>query len=171
MPSKTSKRASRARSGLESSVPSELLDALIKGPMTQAEVESICRDLKKAVIERAMSAEMSRHLGYSPGEAKPPEQSNHRNGSSPKTVLTDDGPVRIEVPRDRAGSFEPQIIPKHERRFTGVNGEVIFPTSGEVKFPRSPVISRCGFPVTPLMGDPVVFSVRLPHAALEATQV
>ena len=125
MPSKTSKRASRARSGLESSVPSELLDALIKGPMTQAEVESICRDLKKAVIERAMSAEMSQHLGYSPGEAKPPEQSNHRNGSSPKTVLTDDGPVRIEVPRDRAGSFEPQIIPKHERRFTGFDDKIV----------------------------------------------
>jgi len=66
-----------------------------------------------------MGGEMSHHLGYSPGEAKPAEQANHRNGTTGKTVITDDGPVRIEVPRDRDGSFEPQIIPKHARRFTG----------------------------------------------------
>ena len=65
------------------------------------------------------------HLGYSPGEAKPAEQANHRNGTTGKTVITDDGPVRIEVPRDRDGSFEPQIIPKHARRFTGFDDKII----------------------------------------------
>lgn len=83
------------------------------------------RSLKKAVIERAMSAEMSGHLGYGQGEAKPAGQSNQRNGSSGKTVITDDGPLRIEVPRDREGNFEPQIIGKHERRFTGFDQEII----------------------------------------------
>jgi len=93
--------------------------------MTQGGLESMFRSLKKAVIERAMSAEMTEHLGYGPGQAKPEGQRNHRNGASPKTVLTDDGPVRIDVPRDRAGSFEPQIIGKHERRFTGFDQKIV----------------------------------------------
>jgi transposase-like protein len=109
----------------EVTIPSELLDQVVKGPMTQAQVESVCRQLKKAVIERAMNAELSHHLGYSPGEVRPAEQSNHRNGSSGKTVLTDEGAVRIEVPRDREGSFEPQIIAKHERRFTGFDQKIV----------------------------------------------
>ena len=80
---------------------------------------------KKALIERALGAELSHHLGYPPGAAKPEEAANHRNGSSGKTVLTDDGPLRIEVPRDREGSFEPLLIPKHERRFTGFDDKII----------------------------------------------
>jgi len=106
-------------------VPKELLDQLVKGPMTQGDLESMFRSLKKAVIERAMSAELSDHLGYREGEIKPDGQSNQRNGTSGKTVITDDGPVRIEVPRDREGSFEPQIIGKHERRFTGFDQKII----------------------------------------------
>jgi transposase-like protein len=109
----------------ELNIPKELLDRLVSGPMTQGDLETMFRSLKKAVIERAMSAEMTEHLGYGPGQAKPDGQRNHRNGASPKTVLTDDGPVRIEVPRDRAGSFEPQIIGKHERRFTGFDQKIV----------------------------------------------
>jgi transposase-like protein len=124
MPSKR-KKSDGAASAPELKVPAVLLDQLVKGPMTQEEVEAVCRSLKKAVIERAMGAEMTEHLGYSPGEAKPADQDNHRNGTTGKTVLTDDGPVRIEVPRDRAGSFEPQIIPKHERRFTGFDEKIV----------------------------------------------
>jgi putative transposase len=109
----------------ELNVPKELLDQLVKGPMTQGDLESMFRSLKKAVIERAMSAEMSDHLGYRPGDQKPEGQNNQRSGTSGKTVITDDGPVRIEVPRDREGSFEPQIIGKHERRFTGFDQKII----------------------------------------------
>ena len=68
---------------------------------------------------------MSQHLGYVPGQAKPEGAANHRNGKSAKTVLTDTGAVAIEVPRDRAGSFEPQLIGKHERRFTGFDDKII----------------------------------------------
>jgi transposase-like protein len=64
-------------------------------------------------------------LGYSPGAAKLDEGANHRNGTSGKTVLTEDGPLRIEVPRDREGSFEPLLIPKHERRFTGFDDKIV----------------------------------------------
>ena len=124
MPSKR-KPSEAAASGRELIVPKELLDQLVKGPMTQGEVDTVCRALKKAVIERAMSAEMSQHLGYAPGEGKPAGQPNHRNGSSGKTVLTDDGPLRVEVPRDREGSFEPIIVPKHERRFTGFDDKIV----------------------------------------------
>ena len=109
----------------ELNVPKELLDQLVKGPMTQGDLETMFRSLKKAVIERAMNAEMTGHLGYGPGEEKPEDQSNHRNGTSGKTVITDDGPVRIEVPRDREGSYEPQLIGKHERRFTGFDQKII----------------------------------------------
>jgi putative transposase len=68
------------------------------------------RSLKKAVIDLAMGAEMTEHLGYGRGKVLPDGQRNHCNGASPKTVLTVDGPVRIDY---RTGSFEPQIIGKH----------------------------------------------------------
>lgn len=106
-------------------IPSGWLDQLVTGPMTPDAVENMTRRFKKAVIERALGAEMSHHLGYPPGAAKPAEATNHRNGSSGKTVLTDDGALRIEVPRDRHGSFEPQLIGKHERRFTGFDDKIV----------------------------------------------
>lgn len=107
------------------SIPAELLDQLVQGPMTAEEVQAICLGFKKALIERAMGGELSHHLGYRPGEAKPVGVDNHRNGTTGKTVLTDDGPIRIEVPRDRDGSYEPILIPKHERRFTGFDDKII----------------------------------------------
>ncbi|CAB3971089.1 transposase, mutator family [Burkholderia cenocepacia] len=106
-------------------LPKELLDQLVKGPMTPAEVQDLMLAFNKAVIERAMGAEMNLHLGYPPGQPKPPGQANERNGASGKTVITDRGPVRVDVPRDRDGSFEPILIPKHERRFTGFDERII----------------------------------------------
>ncbi|WP_415873330.1 IS256 family transposase, partial [Burkholderia ubonensis] len=106
-------------------LPKELLDQLVKGPMTPAEVQDLMLAFNKALIERAMGAEMNLHLGYQPGQSKPPGQANERNGASGKTVITDRGPVRVEVPRDRDGSFEPILIPKHERRFTGFDERII----------------------------------------------
>jgi putative transposase len=72
-----------------------------------------------------MGAEMNLHLGYRPGDPKPAGQANERNGASGKTVITDRGPVRVDLPRDRDGSFEPILIPKHERRFTGFDDKII----------------------------------------------
>lgn len=106
-------------------IPPELLDQLVKGPMTAEAVEDASRAFKKALIERALGAEMSHHLGYPAGAEKPEDVTNHRNGRSGKTVLTDDGPLRIEVPRDREGAFEPKLIGKHERRFTGFDDKII----------------------------------------------
>ncbi len=107
------------------SIPPELIEQLVQGPMTPSEAQDLFLSLQKAVIERLMNAEMSQHLGYKAGEDKPDGQTNERNGASGKTVLTDKGAVRIDVPRDRAGSFEPILIPKHERRFTGFDDKII----------------------------------------------
>jgi len=125
MPRKKKSNAPTEAQSAEPKIPKELLDQLITGPITQGEFESIYRGLKKAIIERAMSAEMAEHLGYKHGEPKPGGQTNQRNGTSGKTVLTDDGPIDIEVPRDREGSYEPLIVGKHERRFTGFDQKII----------------------------------------------
>lgn len=93
--------------------------------MTAGQVQGLFEQFKKALLERALGAEMSHHLGYAPGQAKPEGVVNQRNGKSAKTVLTDTGALRVDVPRDREASFEPQIIGKHERRFTGFDDKII----------------------------------------------
>lgn len=79
--------------------------------------------LRQRVIERALAGELTHHLGYEKGGQPPPE--NCRNGTSAKTVITDDGPVEIATPRDRAGSFEPLLIAKGQRRFSGFDEKII----------------------------------------------
>ena len=106
-------------------IPPELLEQFGRGPMTAEAINAASVAFKKALIERALGAELSHHLGYPPGAPKPAQANNQRNGKGSKTVLTDDGPVRIDVPRDRDGSFEPLLIPKHERRFTGFDDKIV----------------------------------------------
>lgn len=106
-------------------IPAELLEQFGNGPMTAEAINAATLALKKALIERALGGEMSHHLGYPPGAVKPAAVTNQRNGTGAKTVLTEDGPIRIEVPRDRDGSFEPLLIPKHERRFTGFDDKIV----------------------------------------------
>src|SRR5436189_1552241 len=107
-------------------VPSEILDQFVRqGPISHEELDAVVRRFKKAIIERALGGELTHHLGYARGGDKPEDTPNHRNGTSGKTVLTDDGPLALEVPRDRAGTFEPRLIGKHERRFTGFDDKVI----------------------------------------------
>ncbi len=101
-------------------LPKEFLEKLIPGPMDAAGVEAVFQQLKKAVIERALGAELGLHPADAEGGS-----GNHRNGRSGKTVLTDEGPLRIDVPRDRTGTFEPQLIPKHERRFAGFDDRIV----------------------------------------------
>ena len=107
------------------SIPADLVDQFVKGPMTAEAVQDLSMAFKKALIERALGAELGHHLGYAQGQERPEEATNQRNGKSPKTVLTDDGPLRVDIPRDRDGSFAPILIPKHERRFTGFDDKII----------------------------------------------
>jgi transposase-like protein len=127
MPSKTKLKnaAIAARSAALPKISNELIDQFVTGPMTGEAVNAASMAFKKALIERAMGAELGHHLGYPAGASKPDAAANQRNGRTGKTVLTGEGPVRIDVPRDRDGSFEPILIPKHERRFTGFDDNII----------------------------------------------
>jgi putative transposase len=107
------------------SIPKELIDQFVKGPMSAEAIQSASMAFKKALIERALGAELGHHLGYAAGADRPEDATNHRNGRSGKTVLTDDGPLRLDIPRDRDGSFAPILVPKHERRFTGFDDKII----------------------------------------------
>lgn len=107
------------------SVPKELVAHFLTGPMTGEAIETAGVAFKKALIEAALNAELDHHLGYASGAERPEGVTNQRNGSTGKTVLTGAGKVRIEAPRDREGSFEPLLIPKHERRFTGFDDKVV----------------------------------------------
>jgi putative transposase len=87
--------------------------------------EGLLKQLTKALVETAMGAELTSHLGYEKGDRAGKKASNHRNGTSKKTLIGEDGPVEIEVPRDREGTFEPQIIPKRQRRFDGFDQKIV----------------------------------------------
>ena len=125
MPSKTKTKNAEiaAKTAALPKIPKEIIDQFVKGPMTAEAVNAASMAFKKALIERALGAELGHHLGQAEEPGEGPR--NHRNGVSAKTVVTDDGPVRIEVPRDRHGSFEPLLIAKHERRFTGFDDKII----------------------------------------------
>jgi putative transposase len=82
-------------------------------------------ELTQRVFERALDAQMTDHLGYEHGDKAGHGSGNSRNGRTPKTVLTDIGPVEITVPRDRNGTFEPAIVPKRQRCLEGLNDAVI----------------------------------------------
>lgn len=93
----------------------DVLDKLPKGcerPEDLLGKGGLMKDLKKALMQRMLGAELMDHLGYEHGEEAPPVKSNRRNGVSRKTVRSEDGVFEIEVPRDRASSFEPRLIAK-----------------------------------------------------------
>src|SRR5246500_205387 len=123
MPSKA-KKLEREVARLPS-IPKQLVERFLTGPMTQEAINAAGLAFKQALIEASLNAELSHHLGYRPGEEKPEAASNHRNGGTSKTVLTGDGKLRIETPRDREGSFEPVLLPKHARRFMAFDDSII----------------------------------------------
>lgn len=106
----------------------EILKELLAGyekPEDLLGKDGVIDQLKKALIERALGAELSQHLGYEKGEPKPQEGTNYRNGNSRKTIITADRAVEIEVPRDREGSFEPILVKKNQRRLSGFDDRVL----------------------------------------------
>jgi transposase-like protein len=109
-------------------IPDELIDQLLgdyRGPEQLTGPDGLISQLRKRLIERAAGAELGQHLGYPPGGEPLEGQPNRRNGVSSKTLRTVDGPVTVELPRDREGSFEPRIVPKHSRSFDGFDEQIL----------------------------------------------
>lgn len=119
--------ASRKRAAAEplpAGLTPELLDQLVAGVQTPADFQGVWRQLQKALAERVLKAELTHHLGYPEGGGRGPD-GNARNGASPKRLLTESGPVELDIPRDRLGSFTPQFVPKGVRRLPGFDETVL----------------------------------------------
>ena len=109
-------------------LPTELIDALLadyKKPEDLIGQNGILKQLTKALVERALQAELTDHLGHGKNELVANEAGNTRNGRSKKTLKGDFGELPIEIPRDRAGTFEPQIITKHQTRWSGFDDKIL----------------------------------------------
>ena len=105
----------------EPTIPNALLDQLLAGGDASAAFDQgeLLDSLKKALTERALNAEMDHHL------ASDDSTGNTRNGYGRKTVMTDTGKLELDVPRDREASFDPQLIPKYQRRFPGFDEKIV----------------------------------------------
>src|SRR5262245_59810529 len=106
----------------------EVIDELLAGARTEEEIVGpggVLAQLTKRLVERALQAELTDHLGYEPHQEPPGGTGNTRNGSTPKTLQTEQGPVEIRTPRDRRGSFEPQLVRKGQRRFQGFDDKIL----------------------------------------------
>src|SRR3954463_2525420 len=128
-------RAARRRGVLQAlGVPSdrrisdEVIDELLAGASTEEEIAGpggLLAELTKRLGERAMGGELTEHVGYEPHREPPGGAENTRNGTTPKTLLTEHGKVQVQAPRDRDGSFEPKIVRKRQRRFVGFDEKIL----------------------------------------------
>jgi putative transposase len=109
-------------------LPDEVIDQLLAGAQSEEEIVGpggLMSQLTKRVVERALEVELTDHLGYEPHREPPGGAGNTRNGSTAKTLQTEHGPVRIDTPRDRDGSFEPRLVRKRQRRFEGFDEKIL----------------------------------------------
>lgn len=109
-------------------IKTELIDEILKSVKKPDDLlgdSGILKQLTTRLVERVLQAELAEHLGYEAGQPKPEGAGNGRNGYSTKTLLTDHGQVTIDVPRDRQGTFEPQLVKKRERRLTGFDDRIL----------------------------------------------
>jgi putative transposase len=119
------------REGAESgslTIPDELIDQLLGGYRKPEELtgpNGLIKQLIGKLVTRAMNAELDHHLGYEAGQPPPEGQSNRRNGKRSKTLRSELGQLEVNVPRDREGTFEPQIVGKHERHFSGFDDKIL----------------------------------------------
>ena len=114
--------------GVRDRLSDELIDELLAGARSEEELVGpggLLADLTRRLVERALSAELTDHLGYEPQQEPPGGTDNARNGTTPKTLTTEHGRVPIKAPRDRNGSFEPQIVRKGQRRFQGFDEKIL----------------------------------------------
>ncbi len=109
-------------------LPDDVIDELLAGARTEEEIVGpggLLSQLTKRLVERAMEVELTDHVGYERHQEPPGGAQNTRNGSTPTTLITEHGRVGIDAPRDRDGSFEPQIVRKRQRRFEGFDDKIL----------------------------------------------
>jgi putative transposase len=109
-------------------LPDEVVDELLAGAKTEAEIVGpggLVSQLTRRLVERALEVELTDHLGYEPHREPPGGTGNTRNGSTAKTLQTEQGPVEIKSPRDRESSFEPRLVRKRQRRFEGFDEKIL----------------------------------------------
>ena len=109
-------------------ISDEVIDELLAGASTEEEIVGpggLLAELTRRLVERAMDAELTEYLGYEPHCEPDGGAGNTRNGGTPKTLITDHGPVPIRTPRDRSGEFEPQLVRKGQRRFQGFDDKIL----------------------------------------------
>ena len=115
----------KEKAGLDVTLIDQWIAEHYEGPEDILGKEGLLAQLTKAVVERALTAELTHHLGYAQGGAPAGEGGNCRNGTSVKTLIGEGGKVEIAVPRDRLSTFEPRLIAKGQRRFEGFDGKII----------------------------------------------
>ena len=98
--------------------------AAAKNIKTEADLNEFRQMLTKITVETALNAELDDHLGF--GKHEQSDTDNSRNGYTSKTLQTEEGQFELDTPRDRAGSFEPQLVKKHQRRFTSMDDKILF---------------------------------------------
>jgi putative transposase len=111
-----------------SRLPDAVIDDLLAGARSEEEMVGpggLLARLTKRLVERALEVELTDHLGYEPHAEPPGGTGNTRNGSTSKTLITDHGPVPIDTPRDRDGSFAPKMVRKRQRRFVGFDDRIL----------------------------------------------
>ena len=110
---------------LDAGLLDELMDRVDAGELTLTGEGGFLPEMVKAVLERGLAAELTEHLGYERGDPAGRGSPNSRNGTTPKTLQTEVGPVPLDTPRDRAGSFEPRLVPKGARRAGGLDEMIV----------------------------------------------
>ena len=109
-------------------ISDEVIDELLAGASSEEEIAGpggLLAELTKRLVERAMEVELTDHVGYEPHQEPPGGAGNTRNGTGPKTLITEHGKVQIDAPRDRDGSFQPKIVKKRQRRFVGFDEKIL----------------------------------------------
>jgi putative transposase len=110
---------------VEAGLLDDLMDRVDQDGLALTGADGFLPELVKAVLERGLAAELTGHLGYAKGDPGGRGSANSRNGSTPKTVATEVGDIALDTPRDRAGSFEPRLVPKGSRRLGGLDEQII----------------------------------------------